>query len=101
MKPFQGKKNWQVWATKFWHFLNHDGFPIEDGRVDRFFHLSRSNSIAKYEELLARFRKFVSSRETWLPALREADQGRSWCDNKLWDKVFYGVGDLCPRERHE
>jgi hypothetical protein len=33
-------RNWLVWATKFWRFLNPDAFPIEDSRVDKFFLLN-------------------------------------------------------------
>jgi hypothetical protein len=94
--PLHGKRNWHVWATKFWHFLNPDAFPIEDSRVDIFFGLrGRDASVKKYEEFLCRYRRFVSERRDWVPRLQEADQGLAWCENKLWDKVFYEAAGQC------
>jgi hypothetical protein len=95
--------NWLVWAAKFWHHLNPPAFPIEDSRVDDFFMLNNdSASVDKYMKLLDRFRTFVLSHQAWLPQLREADggvdgemDGIPLCsDNKLWDKMIYGLGDL-------
>jgi hypothetical protein len=93
VKPLHGKSNWQVWATKFWHFLNPEAFPIEDSRVDKFFVLSDVNSVDKYLKLLKRFREFSLSHQEWLPQLRQVDGGLAWCDNKLWDKMCYGLGE--------
>jgi hypothetical protein len=94
--PLHGKRNWYVWATKFWHFLNPDAFPIEDSRVDTFFGLKgRDASVKKYEEFLCRYQRFISERRDWVPGLQEADQGLAWCENKLWDKVFYQVAEQC------
>jgi hypothetical protein len=84
--------NWLVWATKFWHFLNPDAFPIEDSRVDKFFVLTGLNSVDKYLKFLNRFREFALSHQEWLPHLRQVDGGLAWCDNKLWDKMCYGLG---------
>lgn len=102
VKDFQGKKNWKVWAAKFWHHLNPQAFPIRDSRVDTFFILPNSNPIDEYLELLNRFRAFVVSHQEWLPRLRQADgevdgqvDGVPVCsDNKLWDKMCYGLVDL-------
>jgi hypothetical protein len=95
VKPLHSKNNWQVWATKFWHFLNPEAFPIEDSRVDNFFRIfARANSPDKYVFLCCRFRKFVMVHQHWITPLREVDGGRAWCDNKLWDKVCYGLGEL-------
>ena len=101
-KDFQGKRNWKVWAAKFWHHLNPRAFPIRDSRVDKFFILPSSNPIDEYSELLNRFRAFVVSHQEWLPRLRQADggvdgevDGIAVCsDNKLWDKMCYGLVDL-------
>jgi hypothetical protein len=93
VKPLHGKSNWQVWATKFWHFLNPEAFPIEDSRVDKFFVLSDVNSVDKYLKFLKRFREFSLSHQEWLPQLRQVDGGLAWCDNKLWDKMCYGLGE--------
>jgi len=97
-KPFvrlcHGKSNWQVWGAKFWHFLNHNAFPIEDSRADKFFGLAGNNSVKKYIAFLERFRSFALAHQDWLPPLRKADGGYSCCDNKLWDKVCYGVVEL-------
>lgn len=90
-EPFYNKRTWQVWAAKFWHFLNPDAFPIEDSRVDKFFHISGSNSPEKYLRLASRFRDFALSHQSWLAPLRELDGDPECCDNKLWDKVCYGV----------
>ncbi|MGB8060706.1 MAG: hypothetical protein WCF26_02270 [Candidatus Sulfotelmatobacter sp.] len=95
--------NWLVWAAKFWHHLNPPAFPIEDSRVDDFFVLKNdSASVDKYMKLLDRFRSFVLSHQDWLPQLRQADSGVDGevdgapvcSDNKLWDKMIYGLGDL-------
>ena len=94
MKSLGAKRNWQVWAAKFWHFLNHDAFPIEDSRVDKFFSLNQPNSVEKYMTFLSKFREFALSHQEWLPSLREVDGGLAWCDNKLWDKVYYGLSEL-------
>jgi hypothetical protein len=99
LKPFvkslHQKRNWQVWACKFLSFLNCDAFLIEDSRVDRFFELiGHPNSAQKYVTLLHRFRNFAMSHDSWLDQLRAADHRHASCDNKLWDKVFYGVAEL-------
>lgn len=95
--------NWLVWAAKFWHHLNPLAFPIEDRRVDDFFVLTGdSASVDKYMKLLDRFRTFVLSHLDWLPRLRQADGGVDGevdgvpvcSDNKLLDKMIYGLGDL-------
>jgi hypothetical protein len=98
VKQLHRKKNWQVWATKFWHFLNSDAFPIEDRRVDNFFGIDQLNSPQKYVALLNRFRDFDLTHQSWLPHLRTIDGGHAWCDNKLWDKMCYGVVEIAkPR----
>jgi hypothetical protein len=95
VKLVHGKRKWQVWAAKFWHFLNPDAFPIEDSRVDKFFGLAgRVHSVDKYVTFLHRFREFAIAHQDWLVPLREADEGHSWCENKLWDKLCYGVVEL-------
>lgn len=85
--------NWLVWATKFWHFLNPDAFPVEDSLVNKFFGLTDPNSADKYLKFLNRFREFALSHQEWLPHLRQVDGGLAWCDNKLWDKMCYGLGE--------
>jgi hypothetical protein len=96
-------KHWLVWGAKFWHHLNPPAFPIEDGRVDDFFMLrAYDGPIDRYTKLLNGFRTFVLSHQEWLPHLRQADggfdgeaDGKPVCsDNKLWDKMCYGLGDL-------
>jgi hypothetical protein len=94
VKPLHGKQNWQVWATKFWHFLNPEAFPIEDRFVNHFFELNEANSAALYLKFLSRFRDFAISHNSWLPELHHVDGGLSWCDNKIWDKMCYGLGVL-------
>ncbi|MCY1260037.1 hypothetical protein D9M68_100240 [compost metagenome] len=94
-KPLNDKQNWLVWASKFWHFLNPDAFPIGDSRVYGFFGLSGwPNCSYKYVELLQNFRKFALDHQKWIESLREADSWHAWSDNKLWDKVFYGLLEL-------
>jgi len=93
IQPFKRKRNWLVWGPKFWHFLRSDVFPIEDSRVDAFFHLNwRPDPVIRYLEMVRCFRTFALANEAWLPRLREAD-GELTCDIKLWDKVFYSLGD--------
>lgn len=94
-QELHGKRNWLVWATKFWHFLNSDAFPVLDSRVDHFFGTAgRRQSAEKYILVCDRFREFVSAHAEWLPALRSIDGGLAWSDTKLWDKVFYGSAEL-------
>lgn len=98
VKPLYGKSNWLVWGTKFWHHLNrNDAFPIEDSRVDDFFIVKDAPSVDKYMKFLKRFREFVLSHQEWVPHMRQVDgdvDGEVPCsDNKLWDKMFYGLGD--------
>jgi hypothetical protein len=102
VKPLHGKCNWKVWAAKFWHHLNPGAFPIRDSRVDAFLMFPGSNPIDEYIQFLTRFRDFVLSHKSWLPDLRRADggvdgevDGAPVCsDNKLWDKMCYGLRDL-------
>ena len=95
VKPFNRSSKWQTWGSKFWHFLNPDAFPIADSRVNKFFGLfARTNSIEMYLELLKRFRDFTQSHRDWLPHIREIDSGTAWCDNKLWDKMCYGLPEV-------
>ena len=100
IKEIHGKRNWLVWATKFWHFLNSSAFPVLDSRVDDFFRTrGRSQSAEKYRFVSARFRDFASAHQDWLPALRKVDGGLAWSDNKLWDKMCYGIADLDSNEQ--
>jgi len=95
IKELHDKRNWLVWATKFWHFLKPEAFPILDSRVAKFFSIpDRLQGVDKYVYFCDRFRDFALSHRDWLPALREVDGGLAWCDNKLWDKVCYGIQDL-------
>ena len=95
VKELHGKRNWLVWAAKFWHFLNPEAFPMLDSRVDGFFRTrGRSQSAEKYVCFCKRFRGFAISHRGWLPDLREADGGLAWRHNKLWDKVCYGIKEL-------
>jgi hypothetical protein len=88
-------ENWLVWGTKFWHHLKPDAFPIEDSRVDTFFQIDDYASVDKYMNLLPRLRKFVLEHQAWIPRMREVDgdiDGPTPCsENKLWDKMFYGL----------
>jgi hypothetical protein len=87
------RRNWLVWATKFWHFLNVDTFPIMDSFVADFTGLSsQANSVDKYMKVMRRLRAFIVVRDSWLPAMRSADNGYAWSDLKLWDKVIYQIG---------
>jgi hypothetical protein len=90
VQELHGHSNWHVWATKFLHFINPNTFPIQDSRVNKCFNLtSLPNSPQKYRELMQAIRQFLVQHQTWLPALREADENHSWSDLKLIDKVFY------------
>jgi hypothetical protein len=104
-KPLCGKLVWLTWASKFWHFLNPEAFPIRDTRVATFFDLKGDRSAGNYVEFLERFKEYtVDDQEhyRWVESLREADKEHrcaddevhAWCDNKLWDKVFFEIGNL-------
>lgn len=95
VKEIHGKRNWLTWATKFWHFLSVEVFPMEDSTVDKFFKLqNQAVSLAKYRALLHRYREFAESHSDWLPDLRVTDGGHAWSDLKLWDKVCYGIAEM-------
>ena len=84
-----------TWASKFWHFLNPEAFAIADRRVVTFFGLGgHPNSPDKYVSLLGLFRDFAAENRTWVKPLCVADENHAWCENKLWDKVFFGVVDI-------
>lgn len=87
-----GKRNWQVWCSKFWHLVNPHAFPIEDRFARDTLGTSKVNSFRTYVVYLTRFHEFTASRASWLPALRHSDEAGSRSDLKLWDKVFYEVG---------
>jgi hypothetical protein len=89
--------NWQVWGTKFWFWLNQRAFPMEDSRVNEFFLITDENSVDKYLKFADRFRDFVVGHQDWVPELRKVDDGsdsQPCSDNKLWDKMCYGLADL-------
>jgi hypothetical protein len=88
------KKNWLVWASKFWHFLNPEAFPIEDSRVDVFFGVTLMQPVEAYLDFCRKLKSFADSHQDWLVELRQVDDGKSWCDNKLWDKMCYSLPDL-------
>jgi hypothetical protein len=94
IQPCERKRNWLVWGTKFWHFLNPEAFPIEDSRVDRFFKLTWDpDPVKRYLAMMYAFRGFALAHEAWVPILREADEAFSSV-NKIWDKVFFGAQEL-------
>jgi hypothetical protein len=93
-------KYWLVWATKFWHFPNPAAFPIEDSRADDFFLVKAAdNPVGRYLTFAERFRSFILTNQSWLPELRKADGDTGCSDNKLWDKIWYGLGELEPKTR--
>jgi hypothetical protein len=94
IKPLHGKRNWLVWASKFWHFLNPSAFPIIDSRVESFFGVNMSASAQKYHFFADRLRSFIHAHQSWLPELRAVDGGDAQSELKLWDKIFYGLEDL-------
>ena len=66
----------------------------QDSRVDKFFGISNSpQSAQKYSEFRRHFANFTKDHAAWTPQLAHADHGYSWNEVKLWDKVFYAVGD--------
>ena len=91
-------KNWIVWGSKFWHFPNPDAFVIKDSRADEFFRVgSAGGSVERYLVLAERIRDFIDGHQSWIPELRQIDRENCCSENKLWDKVWYGIGEL---ERH-
>ena len=96
----RGASNWQVWFTKFCFWLNQRAFPMEDRRVNDFFLIRDANSVDTYLKFADRFREFVLRHQDWVPELRKVDAGsdsQPCSDNKLWDKMCYGLVDL---EKH-
>jgi hypothetical protein len=86
-------KNWMTWATKFWHFLNPNVFPIMDSHAKKFFKIpSNIEVVDAYMELLRRLHQLLIERFDWLTQLRQADKGHAGSDIKLWDKVAYQLG---------
>jgi hypothetical protein len=90
-------RNWQAWFSKFCFWLNQSAFPMEDSRVNDFFLMDDENSVDKYLKFADRFRDFARQHQDWLPALRKVDDGsdsQPCSENKLWDKMCYGIADL-------
>jgi len=82
-------KNWLVWASKFWHFLRPDVFPIKDRLVVQFLGApARLDKVQEYLDFAARFKRFATARGEWLPELRSTDAFYHG-DVKLWDKVLF------------
>jgi hypothetical protein len=55
---------------------------------------------AKYRRFTIIFSEFTTAHQSWLPQLRKVDDGsdsQPCSDNKLWDKVFYGLGEMEKR----
>jgi hypothetical protein len=97
VKLLHDKSNWQVWFSKFCFWLNQSAFPMEDSRVNNFLLIRDVNSVDKYLKFADRFRDFVLRHQDWVPGLREVDDGsdsQPCSDNKLWDKMCYGLADL-------
>ncbi len=91
--PKRTLRNWMVWATKFWHFLNPDAFQIMDSHAKRFYQVSAGhNIVSTYAILQSRAREILQSHEDWIPQLQKVDGGLAWSDLKLWDKVAYEAG---------
>lgn len=88
--PIREWKNWIVWASKFWHFLNPSSFPIMDRLACKFFDVpEQDRKVDEYMEYAKRFQAYVLNRNGWLPELRAEDGGLARSDVKLWDKVIY------------
>lgn len=97
--PVNNKKNWLVWGTKFWHFLNPNAFPINDRRARIFFDIKdNKNRIDEYCDFISRFREFIIAHQDWEPKLWEADGELAWSSIKLWDKVAYELGATNPKK---
>jgi hypothetical protein len=102
VKPLHGKSNWHVWFTKFCFWLNQRAFPIEDRYVNEFFKIVEANSPGKYQRFAEKFRTFTLASQSWLLEMRKVDDGadsQPCSDNKLWDKVFYGLGEMGKAEK--
>lgn len=99
-KPFQQTvqtpnrtlKNWLVWATKVWHFLNPDAFQIMDSRTKKFYQVSASaDVVSQYMQLQTNAQTLHIKNQAWLQQMRLVDGGLAWSDLKLWDKVAYEI----------
>jgi len=91
--PVNNKRNWLVWGTKFWHFLNSNAFPIYDSRARNFFEIKiNKDKVDEYCDFTARFREFLIAHQDWENQLWQVDGGIAWSSIKLWDKVAYEFG---------
>ena len=75
-------------------FSKPKSFSCRGQFVNEFFQINEGNPVTRYLTFSDKFRAFAQSRVSWLPDLRAVDGGLSWCDNKLWDKMCYGLGTL-------
>lgn len=92
-KQFGKARNWMTWATKFWHFLRPDSFPIMDSRAKRFFEIrANPDPINQYIQLAQLVQHTLQDKNDWLPMLRQTDEGQTESDIKLWDKVAFVFG---------
>ena len=85
-------ENWMVWATKVWHFINPEAFQIMDSRAKKFYQINTSSDIvAQYLQLQVNARSLILKNQGWLQQMKSVDEGLSWSDLKLWDKVAYEI----------
>jgi hypothetical protein len=91
--PFEGTKQWPVWASKTLHFLRPDILPILDSEAKKPLGLtSLANSGRGYYEFCSVFRGAMLESSENLAAARVADHGASPTDLKLLDKVLFQIG---------
>jgi hypothetical protein len=70
--------------------------------VNEFFKIVEANSPAKYQRFAEKFRTFTLASQSWLLEMRKVDDGADsepCSDNKLWDKMFYGLGEMAKAEK--
>lgn len=83
--------NHMTLASKFWHFVCPNVFPIKD-RYSSLFLKSSGSSTEDYLLFVRRFCRYFNDMKPHMETLRGADSGNSWSDVKLLDKIAYQYG---------
>ncbi len=91
--PFEGTKQWPVWASKTLHFLRPDVFPILDSNAKKPIGMKNlTNSSRGYYQFCSAFRDVLVANLVALGAARNADASESPTELKLLDKILFQLG---------
>lgn len=92
---FKTHKFWLVWASKFFHLIRPDVFPILDSNAEKALGLSwgvRSNELQRYTTFLEQFGHLYAQTRYSLTQILDHDRDPAPSRIKILDKVLYEIG---------